>query len=38
LFSGTAWINGDSEEQTTGFRTVDLNVTATSAPTINERV
>ena len=37
-FSGSAWINGDSEEQTTGFRTVDLNVTATSAPVINERV
>ncbi len=36
-FSGSLWVNGDSEEQTTGFRTLDLHVQCWSAPIINER-
>lgn len=38
LFSGSLWINGDSEEQTTGFRTLDLHVQCSSPPIIHERL
>lgn len=36
-FNGSIWVNGDSEEQTTGFRTVDLHVQCWSPPMIRER-
>lgn len=36
-FSGSLWVNGDSEEQTTGFRTLDLHAQCWSAPIIHER-
>ena len=37
-FSGSLWVNGDSEEQTTGFRTVELHVQCWTAPVIHERL
>ncbi len=37
-FSGSLWVNGDSEEQTTGFRTAELHVQCWSPPIIRERL
>jgi hypothetical protein len=36
-FTGSATVQNESEEQTTGFRTVDLMVVCTSAPLVMER-